>query len=421
VRVCGGDGHGRTRGVRIVGEDPDRTARRRTRVRGALAVLAAVLILTTGCTGGGEPPRWQESSSPKPTSRPAAARVVEPAPDAKNVPTATAIAFETKNPGAASVEVKNAAGEVVKGSLLSGGKTWLPAGQLDYATRYTVSVTAPGDDGQPSITTSRFTTMAEPANQVRVSSFLGDGQVVGVGMPLIVRFGREIPKDYRDDVQRRMTVRATPAQEGAWRWVSGTEVRYRPKTFWKANTAVTYKLQTGGLPMGGGWYGASDITVDLKIGSSVVMTVDNRTKRMTVVQNGRVVRTIPVSLGKPRTPSSSGTMLVLEKLRRTVFDTRTDPNPADRYRINIEYAQRLTWSGEFIHSAPWSVASQGRTNVSHGCVNMSPANAAWLFGITRMGDPVTVKGTERRIAAGNGWTDWNLSWNEYVKGSALPV
>ena len=112
-------------------------------------------------------------------------------------------------------------------------------------------------------------------------------------------------------------------------------------------------------------------------------------------------------------------MLVLEKLRKTVFDTSSDPNPADRYRINIEYAQRLTWSGEFIHSAPWSVSVQGRTNVSHGCVNMSPANAAWLFGITRMGDPVTVKGTERRVAGGNGWTDWNMSWTEYVKGSAL--
>lgn len=400
---------------------PDRTAGRRTRVRAVLAALAAVLVVMAGCSGGDddETPSSPGGSSPTPKPRPAAARVVDPAADARDVPTSTAIAFETKHPGAASVQLKSAAGEIVKGSLQAGGKTWLPAVQLDYATRYTVSVTAPGDDGQPSTTNSSFTTMEEPANQVRVSSFLGDGQVVGVGMPLIVRFGREIPEDYRDDVERRMTVRATPAQEGVWHWVSGTEVRYRPKTYWKANTKVSYKLQTGGLPMGNGWYGAADITVDLRIGPSVVMTVDNRTKRMTVVRNGRVVRSIPVSLGKPRTPSSSGTMLVLEKLRKTVFDTSSDPNPADRYRINIEYAQRLTWSGEFIHSAPWSVSVQGKTNVSHGCVNMSPANAAWLFGITRMGDPVTVKGTERRVAGGNGWTDWNMSWTEYVKGSAL--
>jgi lipoprotein-anchoring transpeptidase ErfK/SrfK len=402
-----------------MGEGPQRTAT--ARFRSALAALAALLVGLPGCSGADEKPRWQDGGSATPKPPPAAASVVQPAPDATGVPTSTGIAFETRNPGTVSVELKTADGEVVKGALLTGGKSWLPAGQLDYATRYTVTVTAPGDDGRPSTTTSRFTTMDEPANQVRVSSFLGDGQVVGVGMPMIVRFGREIPQDFRDDVQRRMTVRATPAQEGSWHWVSGSEVRYRPKTFWKANTAVSYKLQTGGLPMGNGWYGAADITVDLKIGPSIVMTVDNRTKQMTVVQNGRVVRTIPVSLGKPRTPSSSGTMVLIEKLRKTVFDTRNSPNPADRYRINIEYAQRLTWSGEFIHSAPWSVAVQGKTNVSHGCVNMSPANAAWLFGITRMGDPVIVKGTERQVAAGNGWTDWNLSWNAYVKGSALPL
>jgi lipoprotein-anchoring transpeptidase ErfK/SrfK len=262
--------------------------------------------------------------------------------------------------------------------------------------------------------------MAKPTNQIRASSFLGDGQVVGVGMPLMVKFSRSIPEDYRDDVQRRMTVTATPAQEGIWHWLSGTEVHYRPKTYWKANTSVSYKLQTGGLPMGDGWYGRSDLTVDLKIGPSLVMVVDNRTKRMTVTQNGKVIKTIPVSLGKPSTPSSSGTMVVIEKLKKTIFDTRDDPDPANRYVTDIEWAQRLTWGGEFIHAAPWSEGVQGRTNVSHGCVNMSTANASWLFNLTRMGDPITVKGTERKLQNGNGWTDWNMSWDDYVKGSAIP-
>lgn len=379
-----------------------------------------MLALIAGCSGGGDSPaRRGPSAAPEPSPK-ASAKIVSPAANADDVSASTAIGFETTNAIKTTIELKDAGGRAVKGALSAGGKSWLPAGQLEYGTAYTASVTVTGDDGKTSTATSRFTTMDEPANQVRISSFLGDGQVVGVGMPLIVRFGRAIPEDYRDDVQARMTVRAKPAQEGIWHWVSGTEVHYRPKAYWKANTAVFYKLQTGGLPMGDGWYGRSDITVDLKIGPSVVMTVDNRTKRMTVTQNGRAVRTIPVSLGKPSTPSSSGTMVLLEKLRRTIFDTRRDPNPADRYVIPIEYAQRLTWSGEFIHSAPWSVGVQGRTNVSHGCVNMSPANAAWLFSITRMGDPVTVRGTEQRIQAGNGWTDWNLSWAEYVKGSAIP-
>jgi lipoprotein-anchoring transpeptidase ErfK/SrfK len=404
-------------GERREGRAARRSSGRRTPV---LAALTAVLALIAGCSAGGDSPSRQgPSAAPEPSPK-ASAKIVSPAANADDVPASTGVAFETKDAIKTTIELKDAGGNVVRGALTAGGKGWLPAGQLEYGTTYTASVTVTGDDSKTSTATSRFTTMDEPANQVRVSSFLGDGQVVGVGMPLIVRFGRAIPDDYRDDVQARMTVRATPTQEGVWHWVSGTEVHYRPKEFWKANTAVFYKLQTGGLPMGDGWYGRSDITVDLRIGPSVVMTVDNRTKRMTVTRNGRVVRTIPVSLGKPRTPSSSGTMVLLEKLRRTIFDTRRDPNPADRYVIPIEYAQRLTWSGEFIHSAPWSVGSQGRTNVSHGCVNMSPANAAWLFSITRMGDPVTVRGTERRVQAGNGWTDWNLSWAEYVRGSAIP-
>ncbi len=129
---------------------------------------------------------------------------------------------------------------------------------------------------------------------------------------------------------------------------------------------------------------------------------------------------MPVSLGKPSTPSSSGTMVVMDKATSTVFDT-TDTDGAKGYRMTIEYAQRLTWSGQYIHSAPWSVGAQGHRNVSHGCVNLSPSNAAWLFGQTLIGDPVTVQGTSDKLVYGNGWTPWNVSWDEFVKGSALPV
>ena len=399
-----------------------RASRRRGRSARALAaaVLAGALALTTACTGGGTAPSWNAGApAPEPSAK-ASAAITSPAVDANDVPASAEIAFTTKDATATTIELKDASGKAVKGALTSNGQVWLPASQLSYATTYTATVTVTDEDGKTATATSTFTTMAKPANQIRVSSFLGDGDVVGVGMPLIVKFSRSIPGDYRDDVQRRMTVRATPAQEGIWRWVSGTEVHYRPKTFWKANTTLTYRVQAGGLPMGNGWYGRADLTVDAKIGPSLVMVADNKTKQMTVTQNGKVVRTIPISLGKPSTPSSSGTLLVMEKFKKTVFDTRDDPDPANRYVTDIEYAQRLTYGGEFIHAAPWSVASQGRTNVSHGCVNMSMANATWLFNLTRIGDPITVKGTERKLKSGNGWTDWSMSWDEYVKGSAIP-
>lgn len=382
----------------------------------AAVLLTAALAVTAGCTGDGAPSWGGGGGDDGPKAK---VSITAPAADAKDVPTSTEIAFTAEQATETRVEVKDAAGGVVEGELTKGG-TWLPSGQLEYATAYTATVTATGDDGKPATTSSTFTTMAKPGKQIRVSSFLGDNATVGVGMPLIVRFDRAVPEDYRDDVQRRMTVTTNPVQEGIWNWASPTEVRYRPKEFWQAGTTVSYKIQAGGLPLGDGWYGRSDLAVDVKVGPATVMTVDNKTKKMTVTRDGAVVRTIPISLGKPRTPSSSGTMVVIEKQRKTVFDTMTNPNPEDRYRLDIEYAQRITWGGEYIHAAPWSVANQGKTNVSHGCVNMSTANAKWLFEQTRIGDPITVKGTERKLQNGNGWTDWNVSWEEYVKGSALP-
>ncbi|WP_406075766.1 Ig-like domain-containing protein [Micromonospora sp. NBC_01638] len=386
----------------------------------AAGLLAVALAFTSACTDGdgGKPSSWHgggESPAPK-----AAATISEPAADAKDVPASTGITFTTKDAVKTAVELKDAAGKAVEGTLAADGKTWLPAGALAYGTSYTATVTATGDDDRPATATSTFTTMAKPGNQVRVSSFLGDNQVIGVGMPLIVKFSRGIPQDYRDDVQRRMTVTSTPAQEGIWHWVSPTEIRYRPKEFWKADSKVSYRVQAGGLPMGEGWYGRADLSVDVKIGPSVIMTVDNKTKRMTVTRNGAVIKTIPVSLGKKSTPSSSGTMVVIEKLRKTVFDTFEELGPEEGYRTKIDFAQRLTWGGEFIHAAPWSEGQQGSVNVSHGCVNVSMANGEWLFKNTQVGDPITVKGTERKLQNGNGWTDWNMSWDEYVKGSALP-
>jgi hypothetical protein len=157
------------------------------------------------------------------------------------------------------------------------------------------------------------------------------------------------------------------------------------------------------------------------IGRKLTIDVHNKTKQMYVYKDDSLVKTMKVSLGKKSTPSSSGTMVIMEKKESTVFDTLAELGPDEGYRTTIAYAQRLTWGGEYIHSAPWSVGDQGRRNVSHGCVNLAPGNAVWLFNQTLIGDPVTVRGTERKIVNGNGWTAWTPTWAEFVKGSALPV
>src|SRR5690606_15851789 len=193
---------------------------------------------------------------------------------------------------------------------------------------------------------------------------------------------RPIPEEYRAEVERRMVVRTEPAQEGTWHWVSGAEVHYRPREFWQPGTQIHYHLTTGGPPIDNGWYLRNDLNVGLSVGRSIIMTVDNATKQMTVEVDGQVVRTIPVSLGEERWPSSSGTMVIMEKFEETVFDTYDELGPEEGYRTDIQYAMRLTYGGEFIHAAPWSAADQGVRNVSHGCVNMSTDNAQYLFELT---------------------------------------
>jgi len=397
----------------------------RPRRMAGVAVIAAAVLLASGCGHGDKSPSWQGggsqaggSDAPSPTPTLSTVAVVSPAADATGVVAVSPVKYTSDDPENTTVKVTTPDGAEVAGTVDKDAKTWTPSSALAYGTRYTVTVTGTASAGKGGTTTSAFTTMAKPSKVVRATSFLGDAQTVGVGMPLIVKFSRSIPVSYRDDVERHLTVTATPSQEGTWHWVSPTEVHYRTKVYWKANSKVFYKIALAGVPLGNGYYGKSDVTVDIKIGRSFVMTVSNKTKRMTVTQNGKVIKTLPVSLGKPSTPSSSGTMVVIQKLRHTVFDT-TDSDPVNGYKTPIDYAQRITWSGQFIHAAPWSEGKQGRVNVSHGCVNVSEAMGAWLFGQTMMGDPITVTGTEQKLLNGNGWTDWNMSYAEYKKGSYL--
>ncbi|WP_344172189.1 L,D-transpeptidase [Pilimelia columellifera] len=388
------------------------------------AGLIGILALSAACSGDEGPARWtnggagagEDAAGPR-----LGAAVTSPAANATGVAPSPVLTFTTQEAASTELAVVDADGRPVAGTLEADEGRWKPRDPLRWGVTYTATVTVTGADGKTATTASSFTTMERPDKLVNVSSFLGDGQTVGVGMPVMVNFGREVPPKLRDDVQRRMAVVSTPRQVGAWHWVDGDTVHYRPKTFWRAGSKVSVRIAARGIPMGDGWFGGADLSVNFNIGPSLIMTVDNKAKSMVVRRDGAVVRTIPVSLGKPKTPSSSGTMLVMERLRKTVFDTVEELGPEEGYRTKIEYAQRLTWGGEFIHSAPWSVASQGRANVSHGCVNMSPENAEWLFKQTKLGDVVTVKGTEVSLRQGNGWTDWNLSWDQYVKGSALPV
>jgi lipoprotein-anchoring transpeptidase ErfK/SrfK len=384
-----------------------------------VALIAGTVLLASGCGHGAKSPSWkgggaQAGESPAPVQSTVA--VVSPEANATGVVAITPIKYTSDDPENTTVKVADATGDEVEGTLDKDDKTFTPTKALSYNTKYTVTVTGTASAGKGGTTSSTFTTMKAPGKVIRATSFLGDHQTVGVGMPLIINFSRSIPVGYRAAVERRMVVTATPSQNGTWHWISPTEVHYRPQVYWKANSKVFYQVSLAGVPLGGGYYGKTDLTVDLNIGRSLVMTVSNQTKKMTVTENGKVIKTLLVSLGKPSTPSSSGTMVVIQKLRHTVFDT-TDTDPVHGYKTPIDFAQRITWSGQFIHAAPWSEGKQGKVNVSHGCVNVSEAMGAWLFSHTLMGDVITVSGTGQKLQNGNGWTDWNMNWSQYQKGS----
>ncbi|AGL14841.1 Ig-like domain-containing protein [Actinoplanes sp. N902-109] len=408
---------------------------RRSLLAAALVVVAPLAL--AACGGGGDdkakPVTGSSAPAPGASAGPESATVGGSQPEAlslrvtpdagkKGVPVSAEIGVKVSGGKVTTVAVKDDKGKSVAGSLREDRSAWVPARPLKNSKTYEASVTAVSEAGTSRTETTKFTTMAKPAKETGTGLYLFDDHTYGVAMPVVVEFNPGIKKNDRAAVQKRMFVKSEPAQPGTWSWTSnGTQAYYRPPNFWQSGTKLTVRIAVGGLPTGGGRYGDQDRSASAKIGRSFVMKVDNKAKKMTVVQDGKTVRTLPVSLGAPKHPSSSGTMVVMEKLAATVFDTRGEVPAGESYVTNIEYAQRLTWSGQYIHSAPWSVGSQGRRNVSHGCVNVSPSNARWLFDKTLVGDPVTVRGTEDKLVYGNGWTPWDLSWKEFVKGSALPV
>ncbi|GGK87454.1 hypothetical protein GCM10012284_21900 [Mangrovihabitans endophyticus] len=397
-----------------------------------MALVVGTPLALSACSDGGgggngasaewrgASPVAEASAEPQPATTPASL-TISPSDGKTGVPISAEIEFEVSGGEVTSVELADSGGASVTGKLREDGSSWVPSKPLQPKRKYQATVTATNEAGQSTTAKASFTTMSEPGKRTGTGLYLFDDKTYGVAMPVVAEFSPGIKKADRADVQRRMFVQTDPPQAGTWSWTSsGSQAYYRAPHYWKPGTTLTVRLALDGVPTGGGRYGDRDRSATAKIGRSFEMKVDNATKKMTVVQDGTTVRTMPVSLGKPSTPSSSGTMVVMEKKASTVFDT-TDTDGDDGYVTDIEYAQRLTWSGQYIHSAPWSVSAQGSRNVSHGCVNVSPSNARWLFDKTLIGDPVTVKGTSDKLVYGNGWTPWNLSWDEFAKGSALPV
>lgn len=388
------------------------------RRRGAVTFMLVGAVALVGC---GEPEdrtgKWRTTQQVGP---PPTVVVTAPAKDARNVATSAEIGLKTTHAEKTTVELTAADGVAVPGTLRPDGSSWVPGRQLAYGATYQVKVTVTGARGKTASVAASFTTMAKPRRTSGAGLYLNEGETVGVGMPVVVEFTRAVAD--KAAVQRRLFVTSTPQVEGAWHWFNAKQVHFRPKEYWPSGTRIAVRIAIGGMSLGGGYYGTRDRTANVVVGPKMVMDVDNKTKHMTVTKDGTVLRRIPVSLGKPANPSSSGHMVVMDKRESAIFDSSSYGVPADSpngYRLKVSFALRITWSGQFIHAAPWSVGDQGKRNVSHGCVNVSTEQGRWLFQNTRKGDPVIVRGTADKLDKGNGWTDWDMTWDQYKAGSAL--
>jgi lipoprotein-anchoring transpeptidase ErfK/SrfK len=404
------------------------------RARRHLAPLAGLVVM--GLTAAGCSSQSHPQSSP-PAHQPSSATPSPAAPSAPP-PTPTSMATVATNVAAQGVKVDRvvkltaedgtfdsvvvrAGRKPVRGSLSSDKRTWTAQQLLEPGTRYQVRTVAVDSNGLKATQQSSFRTQTLSLDQQTFPSFAPvAGQTVGIGMPVIVRF--DVPIANRALIERHLSVTNTSHQVGAWHWVSDSEAHWRPAHYWKPGTDVTVTADVNSIPAGNGIYGQLSRTSTFHVGNSVISRVNTRTDQLRTFINGKLARTIPITTGKAGFTTRSGVKIIIEKNRHKRMDSETigiAHNSVNGYDLDdVEYAMRLTYSGEFLHAAPWSVGSQGVANVSHGCTGMSTSNAAWLYGVSKPGDVVEYTGTDRPMSLDNGYGDWNESFAQWKQGSA---
>jgi lipoprotein-anchoring transpeptidase ErfK/SrfK len=409
-----------------------------SRVR-ALVVACALLTLVSACSKSEASPEQSPSGTPSagsssgtpgaeqpttPSAKPEPAVVtVKPAKGAEGVRPDQPVTVKTSAGKLRSLSVKDDEGAELAGDFSEDRSQWTSLPQLRPGATYQVKGVATGTDGKDVKISSKFSTL-RAERRLKASVVPLAGETVGVAMPIQILWNHPVrTKADKAAVERRLKVETSVPVEGSWRWTGDDQVNWRPKDLWPANTKVTVDVGIQGVRAGDGLWGAASRRVGFRIGHSVVAHV-NVTKHVMVVRiDGKVARNIPITAGKTGFTTRSGFKVIMEKYRVKRMDGRTvgiNPGDPEYYDIrDVPYAHRVTSSGEFVHGAYWSEGSQGRENVSHGCVGMSVKDAAWYFAQTHRGDPVIVSGTKRGMEPGNGWTDWTMSWDEYKAGSAL--
>jgi lipoprotein-anchoring transpeptidase ErfK/SrfK len=316
----------------------------------------------------------------------------------------------------ASLRVTDALGRLVEGALRDG--RWASTDPLvPEATYYVTALVQDRAERMRTLTLTTRTTKASRTLKAVLSP--GTDRAVGIGLPAIVNLNRSVrtPAD-RKAVAARLSVETVPAVAGAWRWMSDRELHYRGPTYWKKGTRIHVRADFTGLRLSDGTWGSGVRDTRYHVGRAVVATVDVANKSMVVTVDGKVVRTVKVSTGRDKYPTKGGVHLVLEKTRLKIMDSATvgiPRNSPEGYYEKVPNSVRISYSGEFVHSAGWSVRDQGVRNVSHGCVNVSPSDAAWFYDLVKRGDVVNVVNAKAPpLLYDPGMSDWNIPFSTWA-------
>jgi lipoprotein-anchoring transpeptidase ErfK/SrfK len=400
----------------------DRRSARRARPYAAIAAAAAIGLLVTACGGGHSSAvspaqaKAQAAASAKAHAAALAADLkITPSNGSHGVSPSAGISVAALKGTVTSVTVRTA-GDAVSGRLSDDGKTWhSSARNLDVSQGYTVTATGTVG-GEKVTTTSTFRTLT-PAQTFSTMIYEGYDQTYGVGMPIMLTFSQPITN--KAAVERSLELTTSNPVIGAWYWDGDEHLYFRPRDYWPANTTVSFAGHLNGVEGAKGVYAAANLTQTFNIGRSMIAVASTTTHRTQIYINGQLAYQWPISTGRASLPTPDGTYLSVEKANPVRMIGGGAPGSAGYYDELVNYAVRFTFSGDYYHSAPWSVVNQGTSNVSHGCVNLPPDAAVTYYNLSIPGDPITVTNSTAAGKWDDGWTQWFLPWSEYLKGSAL--
>jgi lipoprotein-anchoring transpeptidase ErfK/SrfK len=369
-------------------------------------------LLATACSGSsssGGPAKSQGSGGGTTTVAKSGATVaISPANGSRNVKTGRGVTVPVTHGKIRTVSVT--AGHVTAAGTLQGQTSWHTVWPLHTASKYTVTVTATGTDGKTTTTTSTFRT-ERPAGTFTASTILGN-QSYGVGIPIMINFSQAVDPRFRAGIEKAINIKSSKPVVGAWYWDGSQTLDFRTRNYWPQHTDVSFDAHFNGAQIAPGVFGSANLSQSFTIGKSLISVTSTRTHKTKVWWGHTRLPIWPASTGMPGDDTANGTYLTIEKANPTLMSGPGYKN------VPVFWSVRFTWSGNYYHSAPWSLGEQGFTNVSHGCVNLSPDHAEWYYTRADPGDPITITGSPVAGKWDDGWTPWFLTWNKLLRGSA---